>query len=285
MSNVVLKDAAFRYRILYIHQRDSRGFNRGALKNIGFMVVKEWYPNDYKNMTLVFHDIDSLLATATTVGDLRTQPGTIRHYFGFTFTLGGIFSINAGDFERINGFPNFWTWGYEDNLIQIRALHENIVIDRSLFFSTKDNANIIRLEHDTIRSVNRDEYNRYVDNTPEGIDSISELTYKMNASSLIGGVPAFGEFVDVLYFNTGVSEAEEKTRDFNLMYGNKPFHLNTNQIVQANFRSINYAAPRTVTKVESAPSTTTEFIKSHSVMSFTPKTSFKKRPNMSMRLF
>ena len=29
------------YEIMYIHQQDKRPFNRGALKNIGFKIVKE----------------------------------------------------------------------------------------------------------------------------------------------------------------------------------------------------------------------------------------------------
>lgn len=46
------------YRILIVHQCDSRSFNRGALKNIGFNIVRDLYPKTYRNITLVFNDLD-----------------------------------------------------------------------------------------------------------------------------------------------------------------------------------------------------------------------------------
>ena len=49
-----------KYEIIISHQNDKRFFNRGAMKNLGFMYAKEKYPNDYKRMTYVLHDIDCL---------------------------------------------------------------------------------------------------------------------------------------------------------------------------------------------------------------------------------
>ena len=44
------------YELMFIHQNDKREFNRGAMRNIGFLVVKSLYPDDYKEITLVFLD-------------------------------------------------------------------------------------------------------------------------------------------------------------------------------------------------------------------------------------
>jgi hypothetical protein len=70
--------------------------------------------------------------------DYNVTKGEIKHYYGFTFALGGIFSIKGEDFEIVGGFPNFWAWGYEDNLLQRRVLASNKNIDRTQFYPIMD---------------------------------------------------------------------------------------------------------------------------------------------------
>ena len=130
------------YKILFIHQRDERDFNRGAMKNIGFLFIKNQYPNHYLNITLVFNDVDTI-PKEKNMFNYETNKGMVKHFYGTQNALGGIFSITAEDFENIGGFPNFWSWGYEDNLIQERVIQKKIVINRSNFYSIM-NENIIQ---------------------------------------------------------------------------------------------------------------------------------------------
>ena len=114
---VLLED--INYEIIIAHQFDRRFFNRGAMKNLGFMHAREKYPDNYKDITFVFHDIDILVGDKS-MTNFQTEKGVVKHIFGFKQTFGGIFSIKGSDFELINGFPCIWNWGYEDNAIRGR---------------------------------------------------------------------------------------------------------------------------------------------------------------------
>ena len=200
------------YRILYIHQKDTRAFNRGAMKNIGFLTVKDLYPTTYKNITLVFNDIDTMPFTPGFL-NYETTAGVVKHFYGFAFTLGGIVSMNAGDFERVNGFPNYWAWGFEDNDLNRRVIASGIRLDRSKFFPIMDK-NILQLQDGFARAVNRTEFDAYTKQSNEGIDSISQLEYDIEEST---------GFVNVTDFKTNRDENIATRSLYDLRTGNVPF--------------------------------------------------------------
>ncbi len=217
MKNIILEDySPSDYRLLFIHQNDNRGFNRGAMKNIGFIYVKNTYPTTYKDITLVFNDID-IMPIYNNIINFNTVPGIIKHFYGFTFALGGLFSIKAGDFEKINGFPNYWGWGYEDNLINKRAISSKLTIDRSEFYEILDKNFIVIFDKD-IRIANKTDFFHFLKESPDGINTIYNLQYKLSSDEFIWGqtlnkqedLPALANSISMQINSFSESNAESK---------------------------------------------------------------------------
>jgi hypothetical protein len=169
------------YEIYFSHQHDDRQFNRGACKNIGFLAMKHKYPDHYKNMTFIFNDVDTL--PFHKIFDYKTQAGIVKHYYGFKYALGGIVVINGADFEKINGFPNYWAWGNEDSGLQKRCINHGLTIDRTLFYPI-GSPEILQLFDGVKRLVSRVDYQRNInDNGKDGLFSIKKLGFSINKES------------------------------------------------------------------------------------------------------
>jgi hypothetical protein len=194
------------YEIYFAHQRDKRPFNRGAMKNLGFIYVKRKYGIKCKDITIVFHDIDSMPWHKNQFS-YQTNPNVVNHFYGFEQALGGILAIKGIDFDKINGFPNIWTWGLEDNVLQMRCIKNNIQISRREFVDIhKNNKNIISLWHgwDRLISPNIEPKWRY-DSGRDGIRTLSNISMssrplndnviEINISSFETGEPLTSPFV------------------------------------------------------------------------------------------
>jgi len=143
----------------------------------------------------------------------HTSFGVVKHFYGFKFALGGIVSITAGDFEKTNGFPNLWAWGFEDNALNNRVLSKGLLIDRSQFYPLLDK-NIIQIQDGVTRKINKTEFDVFQSDNGEGINSISQLNYDIDDST---------GFVNVSQFNTD-RELNPATSSFmNILKSNVPF--------------------------------------------------------------
>jgi hypothetical protein len=172
------------YEIYYSHQIDNRPFNRGATKNIGFLAMKKKYPNTYQNITFVFNDVDTVPVKKNTF-DYATTKGVVKHFYGFTFTLGGIFSIVGSDFEKCNGFPNNWGWGLEDNAMNDRVLLNEIIINRQQFYP-RETREVLHLYDTPNRIINNKEPGNYnTKNLNDNLNNIHELEYVIEPNTNI----------------------------------------------------------------------------------------------------
>ena len=170
------------YEIYFSHQADTRAFNRGATKNIGFLAIKNKYPEHYKDITFIFNDIDTV--PFDNIFDFYTSNGVIKHYYGFEYALGGIVAIKGIDFEATNGYPNFWGWGMEDTILQQRCERIHLQIDRTEFYPI-GSPEILHLFDGISRLINtKDTLRAYKDNGIDGIRTIHQLDYTIDSESL-----------------------------------------------------------------------------------------------------
>jgi hypothetical protein len=225
----------------FVNQTDTRPFNRGGMKNIGFLAMKYRYPNDYKNMIFIFNDIDTLPYDKNIL-DYNTKHGIIKHYYGFKFALGGIFSVTGEDFEKTSGFPNFWAWGGEDNLIHTRAIQVGIHIDRTVFFSIGD-MNILQFADGFKRLICRDELatTLQADNI-DGITTIKNLNYQIVDETHMINVTTFDALV-----SPSILRFEEQTIDRigKIRVNNTSSNSSINQIKNTFFKEINKSSSNT----------------------------------------
>jgi predicted NAD-dependent protein-ADP-ribosyltransferase YbiA (DUF1768 family) len=122
--------------ILIVTQSDDgRGFNRGALLNIGFDFLARSSGVRGSFDSFIMHDVDLVFppefvekyygSAASSSGSSRRQiihyGKTIKGYYDYPDFLGGAIEFSRNAFERINGFPNhIYGWGGEDDALKVR---------------------------------------------------------------------------------------------------------------------------------------------------------------------
>ena len=173
------------YEIVFVHQCIHDIFNRGAMKNIGFIYAKHKYPRDYQNISFVFHDID-VMSSEKGLLEYQTSRGTIKHYYGFDYALGGIVSVNGFDMDKLNGFPNYWGWGLEDNCFQKRSQINRITIDRSTFFKI-GHMKILHIHDGFLKPYSdKNTWRLQNDTGLDGIRSVQQLKYSCEKKTSMG---------------------------------------------------------------------------------------------------
>jgi len=169
------------YEIYFSHQCDARTFNRGATKNIGFLAVKNKYPENYKDINFIFNDVDTI--PFNKIFNYETTHGNVKHFYGYKYALGGIVVMKGSDFEKINGYPCYWGWGMEDNTLQKRCLHFGLTIDRSVFYEI-GSPQILQLFDGISRIISKkDPWRMDKDNGVDGLTTINKLIYTIDEKS------------------------------------------------------------------------------------------------------
>lgn len=131
---------AGKWKIIYVHQCNKWMFCRGSLFNLGFKEVCRRWPNDWRNIQLVLHDVDIYPTKSGVIDYNSSRPGVARHPYGVLRpnlggTVGGICVLYGSDYAKVNGSPNFVGWGGEDVSLYRRLVAAGVKIDESGFIS------------------------------------------------------------------------------------------------------------------------------------------------------
>jgi beta-1,4-galactosyltransferase 1 len=134
-SEIMKQNSELDIEFFIIHQMNGDDFNKGALLNIGFLEVCKIRPDGL----FVFHDVDIYpIYWGSIKYDINKN--TVGHPIGSKNTdFGGICCFWKEEFEKINGFPNYYGWGIEDVTIMYRVMKYNIPIDENNIVSFNDN--------------------------------------------------------------------------------------------------------------------------------------------------
>lgn len=205
----VLADETEPYEIYFAQQCDTRPFNRGAMKNIGFLAMKQKYPTTYGDITFIFHDVDTWPADKGIVHYNATH-GSVSHFFGYTFALGGLFAIKGADFEKTQGFPNFWGWGLEDNLMHTRALAAGLTIDRSCFYPITDDVHFIRPFDGFKRLMSQRDVVVFKHETPDSMTHLHHVQHTLN-----------GQFINIYSFGCDMLPEEQVYKVYDIRNGSR----------------------------------------------------------------
>lgn len=205
------------YKFVFAHQCDTRPFNRGAMKNIGFLAMKELYPETYKDITFVFHDVDTIPGKDSNI-NYTTTSGKVAHYYGYKFALGGMFAIKGGDFEKSGGFPNFWGWGLEDNVIQERCLSVGLEIDRSVFYDISDKIHIIRGFDGYNRVISKRDAVVYKKESPDSMNHIQNAEWTIDDAD---DSEKNTTYVNISKFDVEMNPNEQVYSNYDIRNGSK----------------------------------------------------------------
>jgi hypothetical protein len=222
------------YEIVFANQNNNLPFNRGGMKNCGFLYIKNKYPDDYKNIVFIFNDIDTLPYKKGLL-NYDVKPREIKHFYGFNFALGGIFSIRGEDFEILNGFPALWSWGWEDSVLYERALENRMTINRDVFygFSEKEILHLIDGLTKDVSMKNKERYNNK--SIIDGLSNIKDLNYSKNE---ITGM------LDITFFTNSYSPIDNSIKNFKINFDSDFDKNKTNNSINSsnskNIQRINY---------------------------------------------
>ena len=133
--------------ILIVTQSDDgRGFNRGALLNIGYdFLLRTGVIKERKVYNVIMHDVDLIFPVDFVEKyygykkDIIHFGKNVKNYYDYPDFLGGAIQFSPYIYEKINGFPNhIYGWGGEDDALKVRIAEASSDNDKIVVFRPRE---------------------------------------------------------------------------------------------------------------------------------------------------
>lgn len=137
----LLRHQMISYRIFVVEQYGAALFNKGALFNAAFLLIRDYY-GSYLSECMILHDVDLIPEDERNMytcpdPDLRAvrhmspSVDTLGYTLPYPELVGGVLALSPEMYERVNGYSNLYRgWGGEDDDMFERLSAERIEILR-----------------------------------------------------------------------------------------------------------------------------------------------------------
>ncbi|XP_062572946.1 beta-1,4-galactosyltransferase 1-like [Saccostrea cucullata] len=124
------------FTIYVIEQKENEAFNRGMMRNIGYVEAKKRFDYD----CYIFNDADTIIEDDRNLFKCGQDfvhhlvSGVRRYNYSLPYRglLGGVIAINDQQMMTLNGYSNmFFVWGGEDDNLFDRFMESNLWFDRT----------------------------------------------------------------------------------------------------------------------------------------------------------
>lgn len=174
------------FHIFVLNQSRRYRFNRGALANIGFLLIE----NEFNYIAI--HDVDllpinkNLSYSYPLSGPYHLAAPQYHPNYNYDKYFGGILIINSQQFRLVNGMSNrYFGWGLEDDEFYTRCKAAKLPITRPKDLLTDKTNTFLHLHYNRKRDTFRTKQHRDLLRRRDLITGLSDAKYKLNSKHLL----------------------------------------------------------------------------------------------------
>lgn len=186
ISRFIKSQGIKRFQIYILNQSRRYRFNRGALVNVGFLLVRN--ESDY----IAIHDVDllplnnNLSYSYPHSGPYHISSPEYHPNYNYSKFFGGILLINNKHFELVNGMSNrYYGWGLEDDEFYTRIRASDLPVSKPFNLTTNRQNTFMHLHHNRKRDTFKTKQQREQLNRRDRRTGLNDAKFIINSKHKI----------------------------------------------------------------------------------------------------